>query len=112
VEKPAGLASWGGDPMDNWLKALVACAGVVVISGGGYYAYSQYADARARSLEQARLENVRDGLFRDAEAAKNDVEAVKKYCQAAKTSQTLSVLADKHELYRKIEENCRYFGYL
>ncbi|QIX20763.1 MULTISPECIES: hypothetical protein [Rhizobium/Agrobacterium group] len=98
--------------MDNWLKALVACACVVIISGGGYYAYSQYAETRAHSLEQARLENVRDGLFRDAEAAKNDVEAVKKYCRAAQTSQTLSALADKRDLYRQIEENCRYFGYL
>jgi len=49
--------------MDNWLKALVACACVVVISGGGYYALGEYSahqrenERRERSNREASLKN-------------------------------------------------------
>lgn len=34
--------------MDGWMKALVATACVVVIAGGGYYAWSEHAAKKER----------------------------------------------------------------
>lgn len=38
--------------MDGWLKTLIAAACVVVIAGGGYFAWSEYQSSKA--LEQTR----------------------------------------------------------
>lgn len=38
--------------MDGWLKALIAAACVVIITGGGYYAWSQYHSNKA--MDEAR----------------------------------------------------------
>ncbi|MCB5201883.1 hypothetical protein LH464_05245 [Neorhizobium sp. T786] len=49
--------------MDGWLKALIATACVVIIAGGGYYAWSQYRDAERRELlaeQRACTQRVRD----------------------------------------------------
>lgn len=40
--------------MDGWLKTLVALACVVVIAGGGYYAWSEYSDAKVGKARTAR----------------------------------------------------------
>ncbi|MEJ5020615.1 hypothetical protein WH297_12850 [Ochrobactrum vermis] len=35
--------------MDNWLKVLVATACLVIIAGGGYFAWTQYGQYQARA---------------------------------------------------------------
>lgn len=42
--------------MDGWLKFLIATACVVVIAGGGYYAWSEHTEANKRAaLSDRRL---------------------------------------------------------
>ncbi len=38
--------------MDNWLKALVACACIVVITGGGYYAWGEYGAYQRKNADR------------------------------------------------------------
>lgn len=46
--------------MDNWLKTLIAAACMVVIAGGGYYAWSKYQEnQRSTSLSQNREDSRR-----------------------------------------------------
>lgn len=40
--------------MDGWLKALIATACVVVIVGGGYYAWSENAESKERASARER----------------------------------------------------------
>jgi len=42
--------------MDGWLKALVAGACVVVIAGGGWMAWDQYAKTQAAASQRQNLQ--------------------------------------------------------
>lgn len=42
--------------MDGWLKVLVATACLVIISGGGYYGWTEYRAANVRSAIAERLD--------------------------------------------------------
>ncbi|MDX0498968.1 hypothetical protein GOC68_22230 [Sinorhizobium medicae] len=44
--------------MDGWLKALVAGACIVVIAGGGYYAWTEYERASIARLNEAARQRV------------------------------------------------------
>jgi hypothetical protein len=46
IEKPAWWRASEGQ-LDNWLKALVAGACVVIIVGGGWFGWSRYRDYKA-----------------------------------------------------------------
>ncbi len=46
--------------MENWLKGLIAAACIVVITGGSYYAWSQYNDWRLSSLASAQQSATKD----------------------------------------------------
>lgn len=52
MRKTRVVAGLWGCGMDGWLKALVAAACVVVIAGGGYFAWKENGAANAREVAQ------------------------------------------------------------
>ena len=74
--------------MDNWLKALVACACVVVISGGGYYALGEYS---AHQRENER----RDRANREASVKNQEAVLKSKFSTAECIRMAKETLPDK-----------------
>lgn len=62
--------------MDGWLKALISTACVVVIAGGGYYAWSEYQDGlrQDEAKERALAAECRALVRR---LSRHDVEGIK-----------------------------------
>src|SRR5690606_16338811 len=94
------------------VTALCAATCVAVLAAVGYFFYGEYAEAKARAAETARLEDVRKELFALAEAGAGEVDKVRKYCSVAETGLTVHYLRDAHDHWRQVVKNCRYFGYL
>lgn len=66
--------------MDGWLKTLIAAACVVVITGGGYYAIKENANAtRQVALEKQRQERE---ICESAEKYKGFAPDLHENCQA------------------------------
>ncbi len=51
-----------GVVMDGWLKALVAAACVVVIAGGGWFAWGEYRKSQPVAAQQQQGNDVRDEM--------------------------------------------------
>lgn len=49
--------------MDGWLKGLVTVTCVVVIAGGGHYAWSEYQASQRREVVQKAAETAANGRF-------------------------------------------------
>ncbi|RWX28960.1 hypothetical protein EHH54_31800 [Rhizobium leguminosarum] len=63
--------------MEGWLKALIACACVVVIIGGGYMAFDikQMKEQRTAATEEAAAQSeCRQSLLN------KDMRAMREYC--------------------------------
>lgn len=59
--------------MDGWLKFLIAAACVVIIAGGGYFAWTEYQQkqvAEAASQERTMVNGCRATLTRLGSSAK------------------------------------------
>jgi len=95
--------------MDGWLKVLVASACVVVIAGGGWYAWGEYSRYSIQSERAEIRERVRKELFSLAQANDNEPEKVRTLC---------GVLRDRpddfsnKEFAAQVLRNCRALGYL
>lgn len=63
----------GGEPIDSWLKGLIAAACLVIIGAGGLYAYSQYQQSLERA-ESERQSMVRfcEGMIKDLAANRTE----------------------------------------
>lgn len=67
--------------MDGWLKFLIATACVVIIAGGGYFAWSEYQQkqaAKAASQERTMVNGCRATLTREGSPSK----ALRDHCVA------------------------------
>lgn len=94
------------------VTTLCAAACVAVLAAVGYFFYGEYAEAKARAAETARLEDVRKELFTLADAKADEPDKVRKHCRAAEAGLTVSYLNHAHGHWRHVVKNCRYFGYL
>jgi len=69
--------------MDGWLKALVAAACLVVIAGGGYFAWSEYQTQQTikanNSVQAARaMERLRRDRLNEASCGQMATDALSK----------------------------------
>lgn len=82
--------------MDGWLKGLIAAACVVVIAGGGYFAWSEYRSAQAASAAQER------GLERAA------FQSERAKCLEALQPHRVSQFGEE----KRIRDKCRQDGFI
>nr|WP_313023118.1 hypothetical protein [Brucella intermedia] len=59
--------------MDNWLKGLVGTACVVIIAGGGYFAWLQYSEYQTRAAYE------QNAPYRHCERVYADVRRLNAY---------------------------------
>lgn len=76
--------------MDNWLKALVAVACIVVIAFGAHYGYERVSEHRAR--EVAREAARRDALAQVEQEQLSARQAKIDYCNRRVPSQSTEEL--------------------
>lgn len=95
--------------MDNYLKTLIAAACLVVIAGGGYYGWSEYQKASARSAAVQANDRVRAELFEWAGAKPGEITKVMTYCNDMASSLKPG---DDAPLTRRLVRNCRSLGLL
>ena len=94
--------------MEGWLKALIATACVVVISGGAYFAFTQYQSwSRAREIQNSR-DGARDELFQLAGAKPWETDRVRTFCQMQ--SDRRYKQNDKSEIVQTLVRNCNGLG--
>ncbi|MET3648027.1 hypothetical protein ABIC60_002667 [Phyllobacterium ifriqiyense] len=93
--------------MDNWLKALIATACVVIIVGGGYYAYTQYGDYSSRTEQAKRLSDVEKSLYERVGAKVGEPDKVRNVCASFARDP-----AKDSEPVKDVLSKCRTFGYL
>ncbi len=65
--------------MDDWLKALMAAACVVVIAGGGYFAWNENGAANAVAF--ADKEKTMPAVCALAEPEDSGLTAMREYCK-------------------------------
>ncbi|MBB5535998.1 hypothetical protein [Rhizobium giardinii] len=65
--------------MDDWLKALVAAACLVVIAGGGYFAWDESGAANAVAF--ADKEKTMPAVCALAEPEDSGLSAMREYCK-------------------------------
>lgn len=76
--------------MDNWLKALIATACIVVIAGGAHYGYERFGEQQAR---QAAREAARhDALVESQQERRRAEQAKLDYCHTRVPSQATDEL--------------------
>lgn len=96
--------------MDSWLKGLIAAACVVVIAGGGYYAWGEYQIRSAQAERSAGIERARAEIFKFADAKPHEIDKARDYCRVLNQVNTNN--PEKSDVRETILRNCRYFGYL
>ncbi|NSX90145.1 hypothetical protein [Agrobacterium tumefaciens] len=82
--------------MDGWLKSLVASACVVIIAGGGYFAWSEY---RRSKIETAR----------QSEASKRaELQQERQRCLDALKPPRVTMLGEE----KRYRDKCRQDGFI
>ena len=94
--------------MDGWLKALIATACVVVLAGGGWFAWGEWSDAAAKRKISDSREAARKELFYLAGARDDDVARVNSFCTVVREQP--EKFSDK-DLTAHVARNCRALGY-
>lgn len=95
--------------MDGWLKTLIAGACVVVIAGGGWYAWGEYSDYRERTAKMDLIKRVRTELFMLASASENEPEKVREMCSVIREKP--DTFSDKDFAAQTLRK-CRALGFI
>ncbi|MGH0328782.1 hypothetical protein [Sinorhizobium meliloti] len=95
--------------MDGWLKTLIACACVVVIAGGGWYASGEYSDYRERTAKTDLIKRVRNELFMLASASESEPEKVRAMCSVIREKP--DTFSDENFAARTLR-NCKALGFI
>jgi len=95
--------------MDGWLKTLIACACMIVIAGGGWYAWGEFSDHRERSAKADLMKRVRNELFMLASASESEPEKVREMCSVIREKP--DTFSDKDFAARTLR-NCRALGFI
>ncbi|MBN7763398.1 MULTISPECIES: hypothetical protein [Nitratireductor] len=91
--------------MENWLKALISAACVVVIAGGGYALWGGFSANRQVQQAAERADQAREEIFALAKAEPHQVDQVRFFCESVANG----VQDDRR---KRIARNCRELGYL
>ncbi len=95
--------------MENWLKGLIAVACAVVIVGGAYYGWGEYAKHKRAAEIMAGRESARQEILDLARAQPHEVEKIRSFCKGMSDKRYRE--NDTSEFVRILVRNCSALGY-
>ena len=70
--------------MENWLKALIAAACVVVIAAGSVYGWNEYQKALGRAEQRAEIETAKKAIL-NLSGAKVGTPESRRWCESVRS---------------------------